>query len=422
MKRLFLLVVIITLGCFCSFGQNNIGTPYSYYGLGLMPENTGPYAAMGGVAAAMRDNDNINYLNPAAYTALDSNRFYFQLAMNGEYTWISTHQEISNYRVMQNAYLNMGMRIRRNLYLSFGFTEKSDIGYNINYSEMITGSISNITFAQSLQGLGGLNDIYGGLGWKYKNLSLGINFSFIFGKIEKQQTLMANMESSYYVRTSEKVRVHDMIFNPGIQYDLKLSPRSNVILGASMNFSQRLWAKQEFQSYKVNIGSSSTSIMDDETLERGYIVYPFRINGGFNFHHKDRLQVAGDYTFHKLSAYEAFKENQGMENYHKAALGFALTPDRTGRLFRQRMTYMAGAYFVDPGIRIRGFHADTYGLTIGTQMPFLLPNIGNELLLGVALDVGMRGSERNGLVMERYIKLRVNIAFKEFWFLKRKIN
>ena len=83
MKRLFLLVVIITLGWFCSFGQNNIGTPYSYYGLGLMPENTGPYAAMGGVAAAMRDNDNINYLNPAAYTALDSNRHAKRLSEYG---------------------------------------------------------------------------------------------------------------------------------------------------------------------------------------------------------------------------------------------------------------------------------------------------------------------------------------------------
>ena len=89
MKRLFL-IAIITLGWFCSFGQNNIGTPYSYYGLGLMPENTGPYAAMGGVAAAMRDNDNINYLNPAAYTALDSNRFYFQFnLLHLEYITIS---------------------------------------------------------------------------------------------------------------------------------------------------------------------------------------------------------------------------------------------------------------------------------------------------------------------------------------------
>ena len=57
MKKIILLA-IISLSCCFAFGQNNIGTPYSYYGLGLLPENTGAYAAMGGVSAAMRDNDN----------------------------------------------------------------------------------------------------------------------------------------------------------------------------------------------------------------------------------------------------------------------------------------------------------------------------------------------------------------------------
>ena len=42
------------------YGQDNIGTPYSVYGIGLQTENAGPYNAMGGVAAAMRDNGNIN--------------------------------------------------------------------------------------------------------------------------------------------------------------------------------------------------------------------------------------------------------------------------------------------------------------------------------------------------------------------------
>ena len=421
MKKIILLA-IISLSCCFAFGQNNIGTPYSYYGLGLLPENTGAYAAMGGVSAAMRDNDNINYLNPASYTALDSNRFYFQLAMNGEYTWITTHREASSYRVMQHSYLNMALRLWKDLYFSFGFTEKSDIGYNINYNELVSGSTDYTTFNQALQGMGGLNDIYGGLGWRYKNLSLGINFSYIFGKIEKQQTLIANMASSYYVRTSERINVHDMIFQPGIQYNWKLNSRSNLILGATMNFSQKLWAKQKFKAYKVNTGSVSSTMLDDETLKRGYIVYPFRISGGFNFQHKNRLRIAGDYTFHQLSEYEAFKAKQNLKDYHKAAFGVSLTPDAAGRFFRQRINYMAGAYFVDSGIRIRGLHADTYGLTAGVQMPFILPNIGNELLLGVALDAGMRGSERDGLVMERYIKLRVNIAFKEFWFMKRKIN
>ena len=70
MKRIFL-ITFLSIFIFKVYGQDNIGTPYSVYGIGLQTENAGPYNAMGGVAAAMRDNGNINYLNPASYTALD---------------------------------------------------------------------------------------------------------------------------------------------------------------------------------------------------------------------------------------------------------------------------------------------------------------------------------------------------------------
>ena len=77
MKRI-LLITFLSVFIFKVYGQDNIGTPYSVYGIGLQTENAGPYNAMGGVAAAMRDNGNINYLNPASYTALDTARLYFQ--------------------------------------------------------------------------------------------------------------------------------------------------------------------------------------------------------------------------------------------------------------------------------------------------------------------------------------------------------
>ena len=79
MKRIFL-ITFLSIFIFKVYGQDNIGTPYSVYGIGLQTENAGPYNAMGGVAAAMRDNGNINYLNPASYTALDTARLYFQFA------------------------------------------------------------------------------------------------------------------------------------------------------------------------------------------------------------------------------------------------------------------------------------------------------------------------------------------------------
>ena len=50
MKRIFL-ITFLSIFIFKVYGQDNIGTPYSVYGIGLQTENAGPYNAMGGVAA-----------------------------------------------------------------------------------------------------------------------------------------------------------------------------------------------------------------------------------------------------------------------------------------------------------------------------------------------------------------------------------
>ena len=55
MKKIFtsIAILLFTLG---AWGQNNMGTPYSKFGVGLLPDNYGAYTGMGGVSAAMRDN------------------------------------------------------------------------------------------------------------------------------------------------------------------------------------------------------------------------------------------------------------------------------------------------------------------------------------------------------------------------------
>ena len=94
--------------------------------------------------------------------------------------------------------------------MSLGFTEKSDIGYDLSYTNVIPGS-SDSYFQQNIQGEGGLNDVYLGLGWRYKNLSIGLNTSLIFGKIEKRQTLTTMIEGSRIIKTSENNRIHDVL-------------------------------------------------------------------------------------------------------------------------------------------------------------------------------------------------------------------
>lgn len=418
MKK-FILLLCLFIAVFESYAQDNTGTPYSLYGYGMVPDNTGPYTAMGGVSAALRDNNNINFLNPASYTALDSQRFYFQFGITGEYARISTHKESSHYRVAQNSSFNVAFRIYDRLFCSVGFNEKSDVGYDLLYTHLISGS-ENAYFNQHIQGEGGLNEAYIGLAWRFKNLSIGLNTAYTFGKLEKRQTLSTMLTNSYYINTSDNTRISDILFTPGIQYELKLSSRSALTLGTALNFTQKMSAKQEFISYKVPSGSGSSTMLDNEVIQKGYIKYPFRITGGFDYSYKKRWEVAGDYTFQKMSDYEEFGKKQKLEDYHKGALGVSYLPERYGRRWWQRNKYMIGSYMVRSGIYLKEKNIDTYAFTLGTQIPVDLRT--GSLLLGVAFDFGIRGTEESGLIQEKFGKIRVNIAFKESWFMKRKIN
>ncbi len=60
------------------YGYNNTNSPYTRYGLGqLAPQRPGNSSGMGGVAYALRNGINVNFTNPASYTAIDSLTFIF---------------------------------------------------------------------------------------------------------------------------------------------------------------------------------------------------------------------------------------------------------------------------------------------------------------------------------------------------------
>ena len=418
-----ILLPILLISCyFTSYAQENSGTPYSSFGYGYLPDNTGNYTAMGGVSAAKRSSNQINFLNPASYSALDSARFYFQLATIGEYGRISNKSEGSSYVVSQNSYLNMAYRLKKDLFMSIGFTNLADIGYDILYTKHMGNDDPNAYFHQNISGEGGINNMYFGFGWKHKNLSLGVNLSYLFGKIERRESITSLLEASYYIRTSDKINVKGFVVTPGIQYEMPINTSSKLTLGTSFNFTHKVKANREFVSYKINTSANSGStILDEEILETGKLTYPFAITSGFDYAHENKWTVAGDYTFNKMSAYSFFGENQDMNNYHRINMGGSWTPEEYGRFFRQRMTYMFGGYFTRTAIHTKGKDLKCGGLTTGVTMPFVTQR-GGELFLGITLDMGIRGTEQVKLVKEKYAKLKIDLAFKEFWFIKRKIH
>lgn len=79
--RQTLLVFLLMMLSGATIAQNNTNSPYTRYGYGqLADQGSGNSKAMGGVAYGLRDKYQVNFANPASYTAIDSLTFILTAA------------------------------------------------------------------------------------------------------------------------------------------------------------------------------------------------------------------------------------------------------------------------------------------------------------------------------------------------------
>lgn len=423
MRKLLIACAVLFLSL-SGVAQNNVGTPYSKYGYGLFPDNAGAYIGMGGVSAAMRDNRTINYLNPAAYTALDSFRFYFQVGYTGEYVDIASYNRHATYTVAQNAAVNMAFRLRKNLYMAFGFNEKTDIGYDLYNIKNTYGDLL-MYYTEMIEGEGGLNEAYLGLGWKLGKLSLGVNASYIFGKIEERLTItplnIGSVSFNYELKTRKQNHIRDVLFTMGAQYPFQFSPRTKLTLGGAFNFGTTLTGKQSFESYRTTMSSGLTEPMNSEIENTGKMFYPFRMVVGGALERGTQWLFAADYTYQRMSEFREFGTAMGdFYDYHKLAIGSSYQNNPHSRRWWERNWYTAGAYFTRSHLYLNEKYINTLGFTAGTNLSFR--STYQEFLLGISFDAGFRGTKTNALLLEQFYKVRLTFSFKELWFMKNKIH
>jgi len=76
----FLVTFLVTIPLFSQFSTYS---PYTRFGLGdLSKPGFGQNMAMGNTGLAIHENNRINYLNPASFSANDSTSVFFDLVAN----------------------------------------------------------------------------------------------------------------------------------------------------------------------------------------------------------------------------------------------------------------------------------------------------------------------------------------------------
>ena len=427
LNRAVLAAIIALCTAFSAHGQAaGTYTPYSIYGVGdLAQPGTAWNKTMGGVGVAVRNNRYLNLLNPAAVTARDSLAFMTDFSL---YSDNKVFQQ-GNIKSASNTFnindLAMSFPLWKGTAMMVGIQPFSDtgFGYSFNYTDPdLIGRTGNITY--SANGNGSIYKGFVAAGARIgKRLSVGAQWNYYFGKIEKTYYTTFNDASYNSIRNGSVVRLTGSNFKFGVQYEQPLGTALVLGIGATYTTAANLGGTAENSRFSAGTAASDTLYFKSDRLGAdSKVQLAGEIGVGLSLKDNGRWMFAADYTRSDwtacgLDGNRAFTASKSFSSTVAEAyrVGFELIPNRNDiRYYLNHVAYRAGAYHKKEYYLLDGNRVTSTGITLGVTLPIV--NNYNGLTLGV--DFGQRGAVSDKMVRERYINFSIGFNLFDIWFRK----
>ena len=430
-KKIFVLAFTAISGVLMA-QTNGSNSPYSRYGLGsLLDQSEGASKGMGGLALGMRDSKQINFLNPASYSAIDSLTFLFDVGVTLQNNNLNYGGQKINAKNSSFDYMNMAFRAWKGVGMSVGLMPFTSIGYDFSSTspmEDLDGfgeKTSTITY----KGNGGLHQIYYGIGAKpLKNLSLGANVSYLWGDYSHSIVASYSETSIYSLARYYTADISTYKLDFGLQYSLPVSSKDLITVGATYGLGHGIGSSAMLINQKLN--SSTVQNADTTTIDNAFEL-PHTFGVGLTWKHTEKFTLGIDYTcqlwgktkFPSLSNGNQFSTSSGsLSNRHKITIGGEYLPNINSIHYAGHIRYRAGFSYTSPYAKVNGTNgADTYAATIGLGLP-LMTKWSNRSVLNIAAGWEHVKPKAAGLITENYIRLSIGLTFNESWFMKWKVK
>ncbi len=422
-KTLFL-IFILSSGFSGLYGQSSLNSPYSSIGFGdLTFKGFGRNAAMGGITYGIRDNKTIDFSNPAAYTVRDSLSFIFEFGVAGKLSYYSKDDKRETPWDINFNHLAFSFPFGKRASFGAGLIPYSLINYQFVHftqegDEEYDPDIGALSYL--FTGTGGLNQIFFGTGLQIsRNISLGINVNYIFGKINNSQTISFMENPNAF---NPRIEAEDVLsgfnFNTGIQYVANFANDLQLVIGGSYIFKSRLNRKSDILKTNILVSGSGVAIVD--TLFNINVPgekrnFPATLAFGASFSKGEKLLFGMDYKQVNWSQSNAMDLPDPLDSQSFHA-GFEFTPNpRAQKMYLARIHYRMGGYYTKSFIQLYDNQINDFGITFGAGLP-----IGrSRSSLNFALDYGRRGTNYERLILENHVTFTFSLTLYDIWFMKR---
>ncbi|MCF8346511.1 MAG: hypothetical protein K9G38_04800 [Bacteroidales bacterium] len=431
-RRNSLLAALFAVLAIPAVSQVNTYSPYTRFGLGdLSHGGFGQNQAMGGAGIAIRDQNKLNYINPAAYTARDSMSVLLDFGVNGYLNDYKTTTLNSRWYNANFHHMALSVPIGKYFGMGTGIVPYSSVGYNIKqeYDELGTGDAIDYIY----EGSGGILKYFLGVSGKlFNRVSIGVNMNYLLGDIARQRYITFPKNSDYAQTSSlDEINISHTYFGFGLQYKEVFGDKFYFTAGGTYDLQARL--NSAFSSTITNIFPGSGGLLNDSTaiypvtdifsdVADKTITIPAKIGVGIALGIPGKLTVTGDYTVQDWKAVD--NSSLYAEGFDLAAAsslrgGIEYTPDfEAFRGYHNLMSYRVGGYMNESYVKVGNYQLQDYGITFGVGFP-----IGKtKSSANIAFTYGSRGTLENNLVKENYGIVTFNVTLHDLWFYKRKFD
>jgi hypothetical protein len=419
------------LAVFAEDGAYSAFTPYSVYGIGNMSKpGTAFNMSMGGVGIATRNRRFVNTLNPASVTARDTLSFMADFGLSGQATSYRQGDLKSFNNILNINDFVISFPIYKSSAFMIGLTPYTNVGYKFSYIEQDPDIIGHTgTLGYSANGYGSIYQLFAGGGVTlFDNLSLGAQFIYYFGNIDKTVDLIFGDSSSRSIYSGYVLQLNGTTAKLGLQYEKPISSGHTLTLGATYKFGSKIKGHVTDFAY-ANLSSQTDTIRNNvSSPAENNLKFAGELGVGLSLRRAEKWSAEIDYLrsdwsgsgFDSASGFASVGVNTfSASSSQSIRAGFELTPNRNDiRYMYKRWTYRLGAYYDESYYRFNGNTVTAYGITLGMTIPVYMGYNG----ITVGLEFGQRGRVTDNMIRERYFGFNVGFNIFDIWFRKQRYD
>ena len=432
MKKIFAAMSIALLAT-PALAQSGTNSPYSQYGIGVLSDQGNSFnRGMNGVGLGLRPHNQINYLNPASYSAVDSLSFIFDAGFSLQMTNFKEGKVSKNAKNASFEYAVAGFRAAPNLGVAFGILPISNVGYqfsNTSIASLDDGTSTSVSSKYS--GTGGLHEAFVGLGWSpVKGFSFGLNGGYLWGEMEHIIENSYTDSSAKSLKKKRNCSIGSYKLDFGVQYQQNLNDKDVITVGATYGLGHSLNADPTLSI----ISSTPQTSVSDTTVSVAHdgMDFPSQIAAGVSYTHGTKWTVGLDYTLQQWGdakfpydngdgTDKSYVSKTGLfKDSHKINAGFEYCQNADGRSFFSRIRYRLGAGYSTPYIKVGSKDGPSQlSVSAGVGIP-IVNAFNNRSILNVSAQ--WVRNDASGLIKENSFRINIGFTFNERWFAKWKFE